>query len=112
MRRQLIGLAVFPILLSGAMLTAEEKPISTLPIGAKAPEFNLQAVDGPRYSLKDFANARIPLVVCTCNHCPTAQSHGSLDSPETEAPHRQGAAGGPVQSSRPVGIILTQRGGV
>src|SRR6266446_527819 len=35
--------------------------------------FNQPGVDGRRYALKDFAEAKILVVVFTCNHCPTAQ---------------------------------------
>jgi peroxiredoxin len=45
----------------------------TLPIGATAPDFNLPGVDGRKYALKDFAKAKILVIVFTCDHCPTAQ---------------------------------------
>jgi peroxiredoxin len=48
---------------------------ATLPIGAAAPDFNLPGVDGRNWSLKDFADAKILVVVFTCNHCPTAQDY-------------------------------------
>ncbi len=63
--------------LSGAFLlvlgcaAAETPPI--LPLGAAAPDFDLPGVDGRRYSLRDFASARVLMIVFTCNHCPTAQ---------------------------------------
>lgn len=47
----------------------------TLEIGEKAPDFELPGVDGRTYSLKDFADAKLLLVVFTCNHCPTAQAY-------------------------------------
>src|SRR5436190_11368621 len=46
---------------------------ATLPLGAEAPDFKLPAVDGREYSLRDFAQAKILVVIFTCNHCPTAQ---------------------------------------
>jgi peroxiredoxin len=49
--------------------------LQTLAIGAAAPDFDLPGVDGKRYSLKDFADAKILVVVFTCNHCPTAQAY-------------------------------------
>jgi peroxiredoxin len=57
--------------------TAQADPpgLKTLPIGAAAPDFQLPGVDGKTYTLKDFANARLLLVVFTCNHCPTAQAY-------------------------------------
>lgn len=42
----------------------------TLEIGAKAPDFSLCGVDGKSYSLNSFANARLLVVVFSCNHCP------------------------------------------
>jgi len=48
-------------------------PFPTLPPGSNAPDFNLRGVDDRNYSLKDFADAKILVVVFTCNHCPTAQ---------------------------------------
>jgi peroxiredoxin len=49
--------------------------ISSLPVGASAPDFNLPGVDGRNWGLKDFADAKILVVVFTCNHCPTAQDY-------------------------------------
>lgn len=46
-----------------------------LPIGSKAPDFSLPATDGKTYSLKDFASARVLVIIFTCNHCPTAQAY-------------------------------------
>jgi peroxiredoxin len=45
----------------------------TLPLGSTAPDFNLPGVDGRNWSLKSFADAKILVVVFTCDHCPTAQ---------------------------------------
>jgi thiol-disulfide isomerase/thioredoxin len=59
-------------LLPASALAAEE--IQPLPLGASAPDFaGLPAVDGRSYTLKDFASAKVLVVVFTCNHCPTAQ---------------------------------------
>jgi thiol-disulfide isomerase/thioredoxin len=63
------------LLLSCAALPAQETVIQTLAIGAKAPDFNLPGVDDRNYSLKDFADARVLVIVFTCNHCPTAQAY-------------------------------------
>jgi peroxiredoxin len=45
----------------------------TLPLGSPAPAFNLPGIDGRNWTLRDFADAKILVVVFTCNHCPTAQ---------------------------------------
>ncbi len=42
----------------------------TLSLGQKAPDFNLPGVDGKNYSLADFKNAKLLVVVFSCNHCP------------------------------------------
>lgn len=46
-----------------------------LDIGEQAPDFDLPGVDGKQYSLKNFADAKLLLVIFTCNHCPTAQAY-------------------------------------
>lgn len=51
---------------------AEENP-PTLALTAQAPDFNLPGVDGKNYALRDFAAAKVLVVIFTCNHCPTAQ---------------------------------------
>src|SRR5215510_6262722 len=47
--------------------------IPTLSLGAQAPDFSLPGVDGRTWSLKDFQQAKLLVVLFTCNHCPTAQ---------------------------------------
>jgi peroxiredoxin len=44
----------------------------TLPLGAKAPDVQLPAVDGKEYRLDTFREAKVLIVVFTCNHCPAA----------------------------------------
>jgi peroxiredoxin len=54
-------------------MPAEDHP--TLAIGSKAPDFILPGVDGKKYSLVSFKNAKLLVIVFTCNHCPTAQAY-------------------------------------
>ena len=42
----------------------------TLDLGAAAPDFHLPGVDGRETSLADFADAKLLIVLFTCNHCP------------------------------------------
>lgn len=44
-------------------------------LGTTAPDFSLPGVDGRKYSLKDFSDAKILAIIFTCNHCPTAQAY-------------------------------------
>ena len=42
----------------------------TLELNLKAPDFTLPGVDGKAWSLSDFRQAKILVVVFSCNHCP------------------------------------------
>ncbi len=44
-----------------------------LPLGAPAADFLLEGVDGRRYTLNDFADAKVTVIVFMCNHCPYVQ---------------------------------------
>lgn len=45
-----------------------------MPVGTVAPDFELPGVDGKTYSLDSFRDAKLLVVVFTCNHCPYAQA--------------------------------------
>ena len=49
--------------------------METLDIGADAPDFELPGADDKNHRLADFADAKVLVVVFTCNHCPTAQAY-------------------------------------
>jgi thiol-disulfide isomerase/thioredoxin len=63
------------LLLSTAAAVADPPGLKTLPIGSPAPGFQLPGVDGKTHSLEDFAQAKVLVVIFTCNHCPTAQAY-------------------------------------
>ena len=64
------------VLFAPAGAIAEETAkVQPLELGAAAPDFKLPGVDGREYALKDFAGARVLVVIFTCNHCPTAQAY-------------------------------------
>ncbi len=52
-----------------------EQEVKTLKVGEKAPDFRLPATEGKYYSLQDFDEAKVLVIVFTCNHCPTAQAY-------------------------------------
>ncbi len=54
------------------LMAAEPPPV--LAIGAKAPDFNLPGTDGKAHGLKDFAKAKVLVVMFTSNHCPEARA--------------------------------------
>jgi thiol-disulfide isomerase/thioredoxin len=68
---------IYSALLAAAVaLPAADSPDHpTLPLGAPAPDFSLPGVDGRTHTLKDFAPAKLLVVIFTCNHCPTAQAY-------------------------------------
>jgi len=45
-----------------------------MPVGTPAPGFDLPGVDGKRHALDDFKDAKVLVVLFTCNHCPYAQA--------------------------------------
>jgi thiol-disulfide isomerase/thioredoxin len=54
---------------------ASPEEVKTLEIGAAAPYFKLPGVDGKDHALSEFKEAKLLLVLFTCNHCPTAQAY-------------------------------------
>ena len=66
------GVAVF-LLIAKSLIVPDN--LNALEIGETAPGFGLPGVDGRNYSLEDFADADILVVVFTANHCPTAQAY-------------------------------------
>ncbi len=70
-----ISVGCFALLLAWGNLWAAPKGLKTLEIGQPAPDFELPGVDGKTHRLKDFADAKVLVVVFTCNHCPTAQAY-------------------------------------
>jgi len=66
-------LAAFCVaLLSSAAFAADPRPLE---LGADLPSFKLPGVDEKTHTEKDFADAKILLILFTCNHCPTAQAY-------------------------------------
>ena len=63
------------VLFATPLSTFAAKQPKILDIGQPAPDFSLPGVDGKTYSLKSFSDAKILLIVFTCNHCPTAQAY-------------------------------------
>ena len=49
--------------------------VEPLNIGSAAPDFKLPDVSGKFYSLNDFKDAKILVILFSCNHCPTAQAY-------------------------------------
>jgi len=48
---------------------------NNLKIGSIAPDFNLEGVDGKKYSLSSFADKKALIIIFSCNHCPYVQAY-------------------------------------
>jgi len=88
-------------------LADEIKPLA---IGAPAPDFDLPGVDNRNHRLADFADARVLVVVFTCNHCPTAQAYEDrlIDLAQRFAP--QGVAFVAISPNDPLAVRLDELG--
>ncbi|MEZ4254278.1 MAG: thioredoxin family protein [Polyangiales bacterium] len=49
-------------------------PSNMMPLGTPAPAFSLPGTDGATYALDSFKDAKVLVVIFTCNHCPYAQA--------------------------------------
>jgi peroxiredoxin len=82
----------------------------TLAIGATAPDFSLQGVDGKTYSLSSFKAARVLVVVFTCNHCPTAQAYEDRIIQLTNDYKDKGVAVVAIMPNDPKSVQLSELG--
>jgi thiol-disulfide isomerase/thioredoxin len=71
---RILVVTLLTCLVAGIGWAAPER-IETLKIGATAPDFALPGVDGKVHKLSDYAEAKVLVIVFTCNHCPTAQAY-------------------------------------
>lgn len=64
----LLQLLLGPVLLYGL-------DVKSLEIGSSAPDFTLPGIDGRNWSLHDFDQSTLLVIIFTANHCPTAQAY-------------------------------------
>ena len=60
--------AALALTASARLAQADPPGLKTLEIGASAPDFCLPGVDGKTHALKDYADAKVLVVLFTCNH--------------------------------------------
>ncbi len=82
----------------------------TLAIGAAAPDFDLPGVDGHTHSLKEYASARVLVIVFTCNHCPTAQAYEERIQKLSDDFARKGATLVAISPNDPKAVRLDELG--
>lgn len=87
-----------------------EQEVTTLEIGASAPDFNLPGVDGKYYSLADFAEAEALAIVFTCNHCPTAQAYEERIKSIANEYKSKGVALVAISPNSPLGLLYEELG--
>ncbi|HSI35601.1 MAG: redoxin domain-containing protein [Phycisphaerae bacterium] len=105
----IIRVALGLMVLVGVVARAADT-VETLAIGAAAPDFNLPGVDGKDHALKDFAQAKLLLIVFTTNHCPTAQAYDQrlIDLHKDYAP--KGVAVVAISPNDPLAVRLDELG--
>ena len=84
--------------------------IKTLEIGETAPDFNLPGIDGKDYSLKDFKEADLLVIIFTCNHCPTAQAYEDRINQLVHIYHDRGVVVVAVSPNDPQAVRLDELG--
>jgi len=88
---------------------ADDKP-SILAIGASAPDFCLQGTDDKLHCLKDYAAAKILVLIFTCNHCPTAQLYETRIKQLVSDYQGRGVAFVAIDPNNPAAIRLDELG--
>lgn len=84
--------------------------VTTLKIGASAPDFYLPNVDGKFYTLDDFKSAKVLVVVFTCNHCPTAQAYEERVKTVAADYQNKGVALVAISPNSPLGLLPEELG--
>lgn len=73
MNRWTLSLVLAAVCLPHVAIAAVD--VKPLKIGSPAPNFDLPGVDDRRHSLAEYKDAKVLVVLFTCNHCPTAQAY-------------------------------------
>lgn len=87
-----------------------EQDIKTLEIGAKAPDFRLPGTDGKYHQLSDYDEAKVLVIVFTCNHCPTAQAYEERIKTITTDYKDQGVQLVAISPNSPLGLLYEELG--
>lgn len=101
---------IIPVFLTLAISAAAAKDVKTLEINAPAPELNLPGVDEKTYRLSDFAEAKVLIVIFTCNHCPTAQAYEQRIIQLHADYHDKGVALVAISPNDPLSVRLDELG--
>jgi peroxiredoxin len=103
-------------LLASVALSGQDAPVAAsdvppiLKIGAHAPDFDLQGIDGKMHSLKDYASSKVLVIIFNCDHCPIASMYEKRIKQLTSdyAPH--GVSVVVIMGNDPKAIHLSEKG--
>ena len=101
----LLALTFAPLPALGA---GDEPPV--LSIGSQAPDFCLPGIDDKTHCLKDYASAKVLVVIFTCNHCPTAQMYETRIKQLVSDYQNRGVAFVAIEPNNPDAIRLDELG--
>ena len=97
------------VLMCAVALSAEEHP-ATLAIGSPAPDFQLPGIDGRTYSLADFKDHKVLVVIFTAVHCPTAEVYEGRIKKLIADYRDRGVGFVVIQSNSPKALRLDEMG--
>lgn len=97
---------------SGRVDLESEMPADAhhLAIGDPAPDFSLKGVDGKMYSLADFKEAPVLMVVFLSNHCPYSHAAETRLLPLAREFKDRGLAVVAINPNSPEGVAVTELG--
>ena len=104
-----VCLLMLPVFFQASECKAADEPV-TLEIGSRAPDFTLPGVDGRDYSLKDFDQAAVLVLVFTANHCPTAQAYEDRIKALAAEYRDRGVALAAISCNDPLALRLDELG--
>ncbi len=90
------------------LVGADEDHPKPLAIGSSAPDFHLTGIDGKTYSLADFKDAKILVVIFTAVHCPTAEVYEGRIKKLVADYRDRGVAFVVIQPNSPKGLRLDE----
>jgi thiol-disulfide isomerase/thioredoxin len=107
--RTLISFVCFLFVSVGAAnATTDPTPLA---IGSPAPDFSLpSATDGKTYTLNDFKDSKVLVVIFTCNHCPTAQAYEDRIKQLASDYNKKGATIIAISPNDPLSVRLDEMG--
>ena len=110
MKKILSSVLLVVLLFAVPDITAQQREVTTLKIGAQAPDFDLPGIDGNNYSLGDFDDFKVLSVVFWANHCPTAQAYEDRLIAMTEEYSSRGAGFVGISPNSPLAVNLGELG--